>query len=255
MQVALDLGDVAALNVPVRVVVRRDLPLQVELDAGDAVNLADILKRATAQRPGRQVVPAEVDILVHAPSSWKATSSSSISRQSAINRTPSSNTLVPSSRKPRHLGVVDRSTEPAVGPGRGGMVAGHINRLDAGDVFDVGDIGGMHDREDLRQPGVHAGAVERRFTAQAGRLQNLGLPGTAAVVGVAVVPVTQSAVVTTLMPPRALARKAPCPGQTPWNVRQSGRAARMSSMRPVALTPIGPMPTMSPASRPILSGD
>ena len=68
------------------------------------------------------------------------------------------------------------------------MVAGHINRLDAGDVFDIGDIGGMHDREDLRQPGIHAGAVERRVAADTRGLQNLGLRGAAAVVGVAVVP-------------------------------------------------------------------
>ena len=173
-RVALDLGDVAALDVPVRIGVRRHLPLQVQLDPLDAVDRADVLRRATAQRPGGQLVPAQVDILGAGAEfvGERRPSSSSMSRQSAISRTPSSNTRVPSSRSRGTSGSSTGRPKPQFCPCLGRVVAGHVDRLDAGDILDVGDIGGVHDRQDLRQAGVHAGAVERRIAALAGGLQN-----------------------------------------------------------------------------------
>src|SRR4029077_21218778 len=61
------------------------------------------------------------------------------------------------------------------------------DRLDTGHTLDVGDVGGVHDRQDLREARVHARAVERRTSARAGGRQNLGLRrAVAAMIGVAV---------------------------------------------------------------------
>ena len=68
-------------------------------------------------------------------------------------------------------------------------------------------------------------------------------------------PVTQSAVVTMLIPASRICSYRSTSGKTPWKVTQSGRAARISATVPVAVTPTGASPTISPASRPILSGE
>jgi hypothetical protein len=72
-----------------------------------------------------------------------------------------------SSVQARDLRVVDRHAVAAVAPGVGGVVAGDVDRLDAGDVLDVGDVGRVDDGEDLGEAGVHAGAVEGRAAALA----------------------------------------------------------------------------------------
>ncbi|SHS74737.1 Uncharacterised protein [Mycobacteroides abscessus subsp. abscessus] len=54
------------------------------------------------------------------------------------------------------------------------MMAGHIHRLDDGHVLDLGDIAGMDDTKNLRQPRIHSGAIERRSAAFTRLLQYLG---------------------------------------------------------------------------------
>ena len=68
-------------------------------------------------------------------------------------------------------------------------------------------------------------------------------------------PVIQSAVVTMLIPASRIRSYRSTSGKTPWKVTQSGRAAMISSTVPVAVTPTGRMPTISPASLPILSAE
>ncbi len=61
--ITLDLSDVAALDIPTGIGVRRHLPLQVRLDARYAVDDALILDVVAAEGTLRQQVPAEVDVL------------------------------------------------------------------------------------------------------------------------------------------------------------------------------------------------
>ena len=65
----------------------------------------------------------------------------------------------------------------------------------------------------------------------------------------------QSAVDTTLIPAPSTVSNSSMSGHTPLKFTQSGPADTMSSTRPVATTPTGSMPTISPASRPTFSAE
>src|SRR5271156_1585589 len=62
-RVALYLSDVAALDVPARIGVRRHLPLQMRLDSWHAVDHALVLDVVASERALRHRVPTQVDVL------------------------------------------------------------------------------------------------------------------------------------------------------------------------------------------------
>jgi hypothetical protein len=68
------------------------------------------------------------------------------------------------------------------------VVTRHVDRLDGGDVLDLGDIGRTHHTQNLIETRVHAGAVEGGAALLAGLLQDLAyrLAGGVRMVGVAV---------------------------------------------------------------------
>jgi hypothetical protein len=66
-------------------------------------------------------------------------------------------------------------------------------------------------------------------------------------------PVIKSAVVTMSIPASRTLTYRSASGNTPWKVSTSGLAAMMSSTDPVAITPFGASPAISPASRPTFS--
>ncbi len=189
-RVALDLGDVAALDVPVRIGVRGHLPLEVHLDAGHAGDDADVLEVAATERALGQVVPAEVDVL-RAGAELGLEADLVELEVEAVGHEP--HRVLEDPRvlleHARHRRVLDRPAEADLDPGVDRVVAGDVDRLDRQDVLDLGDVGRVDDRQDLRQSGVHARAVEGGAAPLAGGLDHLGL-GPArrvGVVGVAVV--------------------------------------------------------------------
>jgi hypothetical protein len=74
------------------------------------------------------------------------------------------------------------------------------------------------------------------------------------VVSIAVVAVIQSDVVTTLTPDSSSVQNMSMSGQTLLKFTMSGFASSTSAKSPVAVTPIGPRRTISPASRAHLVG-
>ncbi len=137
-----------------RIGVRGHLPLQVQLHPWCAVEDADILERAAAQRPGRQLIPAQVDILCAGAEFAPKVDLVEFDVE-AVRHQPHAVLEHPGAQfqQPWHLVIIDRPAEAAVGPCLGGVVTRHVDRLDAGDVLNVGDIRGMHDRQDLGRPG------------------------------------------------------------------------------------------------------
>ena len=184
--------------------VRRHLPLEVHLDPRHTVDHARVLEVAAAERALGQLVPAEVDVLgaraelVLEPDLVEL-------EVEAVGHEPHGVLEHPGVllEHARDGGVLDRPAEADLDPGVDRVVAGHVDGLDAEHVLDLGDVGRVDDRQDLRQARVHAGAVERGAAALARRLDHLATPCWPDGCGWLALrwwPVIQSAVVTMLMP-------------------------------------------------------
>jgi len=174
-RITLDLSDVAALDVPTRVGMRSHLPFQVRLHLGHTVDHALVLDVVAAERALRHLVPTQVDVLgaraelvaeldlvefdVEAVSHHQHT----VGEHAGV--------LL---QLAGDAGVIDGQAVPDLDPGVLAVVTGHVDRLEGHDVFDLGDVGGTHDAQDLVQAGVHAGAVEADLTLVAGFGQQLG---------------------------------------------------------------------------------
>ena len=174
LRVALDLGDVAALDLPAGVGVRRHLPLQVGLHARYAVDQALVLHVAAAEGPLGQLVPAQVDVLGAGAQLVGEDHLVELEAEAVglhVDRVGEHRGVLLEHR--RQVGVVHGEAVADLAPGVGRVVARDVDGLDRGDVLDVRDVRGADDAEDLVEPRVHPRAVERRAAPLARRGEDL----------------------------------------------------------------------------------
>ena len=187
----VDLGDVAGLDVPVRGRERRHLPLEVHLDAGHAVDEADVLEVAAAEASPRAAGTSR------GRRPWcrrRARTRSGPRRARGRSSRPSA------APRPRRPACTSRACPGTAGSSteRPKPTSTHVSTewwhdtstdsLHSTCSISVTSVG-VDDREDLGQAGVHARAVEGRAAALARRLDHLrlGAARRVRVVGVAVV--------------------------------------------------------------------
>ena len=143
----VDLRDVAGLDVPPRFGERRHLPLEVHLDPRHAGDDTDVLEVAAAERALGQLVPAEVDVLGARAELVLEADLVELEVEAVGHE---AHRVLEHARvlleHPRNGGVLDRSAEADLDPGVDRVVAGHVDRLLAEDVLDLGDVGRVDDR-------------------------------------------------------------------------------------------------------------
>ena len=168
-RVTVDLGDVAPLDVPVRRGVRRHLPLEVHLDTWHTVDHSEVLQIAAAERPFGELVPAQIDVV--GAGAQLVVEMHLVEFQVETVGHEANGVFEHAGVFLQHCGhprIIHREPEADLVPGFDGVVARHVDRLLAQDPFDLSDVGRMHDGQDLCEPRIHAGAVERGSAAFAG---------------------------------------------------------------------------------------
>ena len=186
--IAADGHDVAVLHVPLRFGVRRHLPLEVNLDLGLALRLADVLRQACANGPFRKHPPSQIDLFF-------AGSELALERNLVDLDTAAVRDHVDRVRKDRgtrlqhlrDLRIVHRTPVTVLLPGIDRVMTRDVDRFDHLNVVDTRQACRVHDRKDLRQPRVHTGTIERCVAALTCLIDELGRLATR---GVRVVPVT-----------------------------------------------------------------